>query len=308
MFNEMALKGQFAFVVKDENGNEKEFVDSRNKVKSREYQSNLLLDNFFRQLNLNNNVFGKYMTIRIGTGATPPAFSDTKLDQNYSYSVGGGSLSNNSKYNVFALNADTGKYESYLEYEFKFSLGSISLNMSELGMEYNGTLISRALVKDQLGEPTTITVTDKDELTIYYRIDVSTSYEDIVYNVDVDIDGTITPTEVTTRWGVPCYPQDLTDTSDRFRVHPDEIKPIGQNFSSGGYDISSLTTTGDPDTGTTWSTTLPASRANFSEGISSMGRVNNNDQVYIQFGFNPPIMKTDQQTVAIAFGTKYVRA
>lgn len=114
---------------------------------------------------------------RVGTGSSTPKFSDQSLDQQIASTatVGGG----------MQIDIDGGFAYTVLTYTF--ALGAVVGNVSELATGWHatttGTIFSRALIRDALGNPTTITVLADEILRV--------SWEFKVYWPTTDTTGTL---------------------------------------------------------------------------------------------------------------------
>lgn len=148
----MGIKGRFVTQLLDEN--EKIIFDSGE-------QDNLILDSYFgfdRPIPL-------MLYLCIGTGVvTPPAVTDTNLGNQVASSyinLNGGSLT-------------TPQQDGYLlKKSGTTDLTGFTGVVSELGLRQgsaSGTLITRSLIKDAQGNPTTITVSEGQTLRITYSL------------------------------------------------------------------------------------------------------------------------------------------
>lgn len=130
-------------------------------INSLENQKNLILTGMLSSL----KQIGSYL--HVGTGNTPPTFLDTSLDNKIANSSSS-SWVNGSP----TLNGST--YEKESSCVYSFALGAVVGNISELGISSSTSegvdLHTRALFKDGIGDPTTITVTALDQLVVTYII------------------------------------------------------------------------------------------------------------------------------------------
>lgn len=103
----------------------------------------------------------------IGTGTAAPAYTDTRLA---SY------VASTTKLGRVVTNAGPPSYACSEVNGYTFAQGSVVGNMAEVGIGWTNTgigLWSRARILNDSGEPTTLTVTAIDQLTVYYKL---TSY------------------------------------------------------------------------------------------------------------------------------------
>lgn len=122
---------------------------------------NLILDQGLDRIGISGNVINY---CQIGTGTTAPSFTQTSLQ---SYTAGCQNTS------ISVVNAGSPTYSSAHTIAYPFAQGAVVGNMAEIGVGWLATgnnLFSRALITDSGGNPTTITVTSIDQLTVYYKI------------------------------------------------------------------------------------------------------------------------------------------
>lgn len=157
----MGMAGEFRCVVKRADGSTK--IDTG-------YQKNLILNqglDFFGGGN-GGDMMGYCV---IGSGNSQPVYTQNKLDTAIT-GVSGANFS--TKYDYDAAR-DGNLYKTNRVKKYSFS-GLNNVNVSELGLAStysNATtyfLCTRALIKDSLGNPTTITVLSGEILEIYYKL------------------------------------------------------------------------------------------------------------------------------------------
>lgn len=134
----------------------------------------------------------------VGSGSTPPAFSDTALAN---------------------LVATTTTIQSegtwtYLtdpnpiirkSIRFRFGQGVAAGNLSEIGCAWSAGLFCRALILDSLGDPTTITVLSDEWLDAEYTHELHFSNDDITGTIELDGDDynyILRPGGMMTQWSV----------------------------------------------------------------------------------------------------------
>lgn len=135
--------------------------------------SNLITDNGMDLLA--TNTWFKYLSV--GAGSTTPAYTDTalvnRITTSGALSSPGSQLDTTNNYVGFALTAT-------------FATGSAAGTVAEVGIgsASNGTsLFSRALIVDDLGNPTTITVLSDEDLVVVYELWIKQPTEDFVMEV-----------------------------------------------------------------------------------------------------------------------------
>jgi len=115
----------------------------------------------------------------VGSGSTAPAYTDTELDALLAVSVGAATVAT-------GLNSDSRWYYVYRQNRYTFSVGAIVGTVAEVGMGYDGALFSRSLIKDELGAPTTITLTSADQLFVTYEHRLYVDSQDAAISFDAN--------------------------------------------------------------------------------------------------------------------------
>ncbi len=170
--NSTGMKGEYRVMVLDKEGNIKQDTD---------WFDNLLLDNFFTNLQAwaaNKWVVSTTRTLRVGTGTTAPSAAQTALVAKTASTTTKTASVTNAQYTD-----GQGRLCQSMEETYSFTLGSIVATISEVGWfngsDINGnTVHSRALITDTNGNPTSITLTNQDQLVIKYRITVVDIYKE----------------------------------------------------------------------------------------------------------------------------------
>lgn len=124
----------------------------------------------------------------IGSGNSTPAITQTKLDAYITQATGTGTTSDYSY-------EDKGDnlYRMWEQKKYRFT-GLDNVNISEVGLVSTGSassnyyLTTRALIKDNLGFPTTISIKTGEILDIYYKIHKVISTLDTEYVINM-LDG-----------------------------------------------------------------------------------------------------------------------
>lgn len=160
--------------------------------KSRCFSFDNLITNQGLDYLVTNPNWARYCSV--GASSTPPTTGDTQLNgfiasrQTDSWSDISGNFLPVTSYN------DSSPYESTHTGEYTFPLGGAEGNLSEIGIgsANDGTqLFSRALIKDAMGDPTTITVLSNEILIVTYTL--------TVYPPIADSSGTINGYDYTAR-------------------------------------------------------------------------------------------------------------
>lgn len=122
---------------------------------------NLITDQGLDYMGINS---GYLSYCAVGTGSTPPSFSDTTLVAPVAYT-------DTTQADSITIQPSSPYYVELIVTK-RFSTGAAAGNLSEVGMGWDdapNTLYSRALILDGLGSPTTITVLSDEVLDVTYR-------------------------------------------------------------------------------------------------------------------------------------------
>ena len=157
----MGMAGEFRVVVKRADGSIK--TDTG-------YQKNLILN---QGLDFFGGGSGSDMMqfCVIGSGNSQPVYTQNKLDTAVAGIYGDAS---STKYD-YNTSTDGNLYKTNRERKYSFT-GLRNVNISEVGLasDYSNIstyfLCTRALIKDNNGNPTTITVLNGEQLEIYYKL------------------------------------------------------------------------------------------------------------------------------------------
>jgi hypothetical protein len=128
--------------------------------------SNIILDTGMDRMASTAGYIWVLQYARVGTGNSTPVATQVSLDAQIAFSS-----QNNG--NTVVVNEGSPLYRTTLTHSFAFAQGAVIGNISEIGVGWATTgtsLFSRALILDNLGSPTTITLVALDQLTVYYRI------------------------------------------------------------------------------------------------------------------------------------------
>lgn len=202
--NEVGIAGEVRCIVTREDGSIK--ADTG-------FQKNLILNqglDFFG--GGNGNSINAYCAI--GSGNSPPAITQTKLDA-YIAQVSGTDTTSDYSY----VDKGDGLYRMWEQKKYRFT-GLDNVNISEVGLISTGTLstnyylTTRVLIKDSFGAPTSISVKTGETLDIYYKVHkvIDTSDKSFVINV-LDGEGGSVPYNVVIRPSMLGHPKTLSITT-----------------------------------------------------------------------------------------------
>lgn len=183
------------------------------------YQKNLILDTFLEYLGSGSTNqsqgFELYSSCAIGSGNSVPSPKQTALDS-FEYVVNFENDSKKIKKNYDYREDNNGYYTVSQETQYVFKIGK-SVNISEVGLVSNKdasissyNLITRTLIKDSLGSPTTISLSSGEILTVFYKLYKAVSLADVTHKINlldgnggsIEYDVVIRPAEVgKSGWG-----------------------------------------------------------------------------------------------------------
>ena len=143
---------------------------------------------------------GPLSSCYVGTGGTQPSASDTQL-------VSRITTASSARASVSATSSNARGYAEIV-IAYRFDEGEAAGNVSEVGIGGSPTsLFSRALIRNENGDPVTITVLADELLTVTYRLRLAIPQQDISQTIMVDSGGTDVETTVTIRpYATEFYP------------------------------------------------------------------------------------------------------
>lgn len=170
----LGIAGEVRLVVTGENGEIREDTG---------YHKNLILDQGLEFLGGNHGTHINSSCV-IGSGNSTPTVTQTKLDS-FLAIVSGDSQTSDHSY----TDTGDGLYRFWEQKRYRFS-GLADVNVSELGLASQGNasnyyLTTRVLVKDSMGEPTSISIRTGETLDIYYKIHKVVDVKDREFVVNV---------------------------------------------------------------------------------------------------------------------------
>lgn len=276
---------------------------------------NLVLDTGLQRLASTSNVNVSFATLcAVGSGNTPPSPGDQAL-QNQLASQSGGSVSNSN-------NLEGGYCQ--LVRVWTFGLGDVVGNISELGVGWSassGGLFSRALILDQFGNPTSITILADEQLRVRWTHRRYWPTEDVtgVLENEGNRGGvfafTLRAAQVGS-WSIPANTAAgaiVMDTSfsasrNRWFYGPASLGALtGTVSGSGTYTSGSGTRTAEVNS-ITGSFTLSLGQGNAAGGLGGLHFGTSNSDHRFQVVFDPPIPKTAEDLLAIDVEISWGRA
>lgn len=122
----------------------------------------------------------------VGTGSNAPTVSDAQLQSTTARTA-------TSAPNIPSSTAQSSPpYYSQGSSGFRFSVGSAAGNLTEVGIGWSlgsglldYALFARALIKDELGNPTSVTVLSDEVLDVYYALRIYPPTVDATYSISI---------------------------------------------------------------------------------------------------------------------------
>lgn len=314
------VSGEYQFEIIGEDGVKRPALEKPS--------SNLILDYWIDWLNAggSSGMEDVMYRIHVGTGTTPPEGTDAGLENSIGSVVNTGYVSGSR-----SRSADRSTVDWTYTKVFTFGLGAISGNLTEIGCsDEDGYFISRALIKDDLGNPTTITVLPSEQLVVTYRIIVKGLPLLVRGTLDVvDKDGNLvdTVTYAAGKFSASSTTNEFYGTDDAFPwclltrhdfgkidAEPDWTTVIESNShpsmtdDTAGFSATQITPVGTVGFSKRWQYALD--EANVTGGFNcfagSDGQSASNNNGWF-FWFDKPIPKTDQELMEIELNTTYSR-
>jgi len=291
----VGVKGRYRFVVRD---------GATHAIK----RETDWIPNIITDLGLNSWGLGTFNCsfCQIGTGVTTPATTDTALA---TYAASTSSSSNSTG------NSGSPDYEGYRTFFYRFNVGVLSGNYSEIGvgMASSGSLFSRALIVDGGGSPTTITIISTEYLDVYYELRIVPPLTDATSTISVTGLGSI---DVTRRaFAVGSWrPQSSGSYLPMLNVNPNGNYVASNTLvaytatSIGGSSINgsnSSYTSGSYQRGFTFSVGIGSA---VTYGLISMVSGDSDSYIGWQFSLDPVINKTALQTLSLTGAVSWARA
>jgi hypothetical protein len=254
-------------------------------------------------------------TCVVGTGSNEPTVFDAQLQSTRARTTTGAP-------NSPGTTAQSSEpYYTQVNPGFRFGVGSASGNLTEVGIGWftgNGlgdyTLFARALIRDELGDPTTVTVLGDEVLDVYYALRIYPPTVDATYDISISGETYSCITRASTvsnnqSWTVPAGR--VTFTSFPGGTAPGVFNgPIGtitggpSGVATYNASISNLAYSNNSlyqDATLNWG----LDQGNVSGGIRSV-RYQTGAGCY-QTQFDPPIPKDNTKVLAVSFRVGWAR-
>lgn len=249
----------------------------------------------------------------VGTGTAQPVQGDTGLQAPLAFT---------NSYSSSQAAQSTPPYYQTNTRVFTFAQGAVVGNISEVGVGWsgaNGTLFSRARIKDGGGVDTTITVTAIEQLSVTYQLRLNIPNTDVVTTPTINGQATT----VTVRAALASAVQ-WQGAAAALYVFDGRFGVVSANLAFAPYNGAIGAVTGGPsgtNLGNSASITQTAysnnsyytefvvnwtiSQGNDAGGIDSIGCGTNPG--FFQIGFVPPILKLNTQTMQMTYRLAWSR-
>jgi hypothetical protein len=271
--------------------------------------SRRVLADWFDNLVTNNGLdlfaSGNYLLYcQVGTGSTTPANGNTAL-------VSRVAASNTQEATSEGAQASA-PYFCWRQKTFRFAEGVAAGNLAEVGVGASSTanLFSRALILDNMGSPTTITVLSDEVLDVTYELRVYAPEDDwtgtvTLDSVDYDVVGRAAGVTNNAYWTIGADgAANLASNAFAYNgaIGAIDSVPAGtasaaSSISTDSYSAASLLRDATPNWG--------LSSGNLAGGITAM-RVTFGVGTY-QFSFDPAIPKDNTQVLALTVRNAWAR-
>lgn len=277
--------------------------DSPEIIQDSGWFNNMILNSGLNQMLSSSTATTTYSCV--GTGSNPVTPEQTSLQTFLANS--GTSISNYTSGVV-----GTSPFYSFYRLIYTYDVGIAAGNLTEVGIRgtTTGNLFSRALIRDNLGNPTTFTVLGDEILQVTYELRCYPNQTDVVIN-NVESSPGVTHT-------ITIRPRNSTSN---FSQHP--YYPYTANVGVAQLATGLITgITSSPSgilSGTGSIVYLPYVQNSFKRGLSftwSISSSNSNninsctistDMGLFQIGFNPPLVKTSSDILRLDFELSWGR-
>lgn len=247
---------------------------------------------------------------QVGTGTSTPTNTQTALDNRV---MGTGTTQSSSS----GAQGSAPYYGHFIK-TYRFAAAATNYNLTEVGVgsaSTGGTLVSRALILDGAGSPTTVTLLTGEILDVSYELRMYPGSVAGDYTQSgVDISGT--STTIVSRassvgdntWGTyTVYGLGWAATNSDCTAYNGSLGAV-TTVPSGTTGVMTYSSLGSYSTGSySRSVTFSAGLTvcNFGSGISAVR--NRTAAGYYQYSFSPAIMKDSTMTLALTFNFSWDR-
>lgn len=261
--------------------------------------------------------------VAVGTGSTAPTVNDTGLISTLTSKT---ENNDTTVSNTYSYNPETDTFEFVHSKSFPFPLGGVVGNISEVAVFSNNnisttidTLVSRALIVDSLGDPSTITLTAEDQLVVTYTMVLQvprTISFNFSYNaVDYVLEGKLSTTNPEAGTGFSRLLANSVSATSTWYSRPTDFSypsatSSGLNGNNAGWTslngaaTVSYATPLNPSSVRKARIRFPLASSNYVEGIKCFAPTLTPGWM---FKFTPAFPKTANEILEIEFATDFVR-
>ena len=251
---------------------------------------------------------------RVGTGSSNPVVTQTNLDSVLA--------STTTKTTNSGSSGGVPEWYYFYERTYTFALGAVVGNVTELGVyDTSSILITRALVKDELGNPTAISVTAEEQLIVIYELRKYPPSGDSNLTLTLNFNGT--PTDfasvvraaniISTSFTLWNPGNSLSADTGVGRARAYETQTLGAetSFPSGTSESCFLNSAGSYVNGTfyrDYTANFELTQGNFASGIGTLSLFGSNAaRDGFQMNFTPKIPKTADRLLTIPVRLSWAR-
>lgn len=252
----------------------------------------------------------------VGSGNATPSLTDTSLQ-----SFIAGALTTATEFST-TRSYDAEPYKMEYTFRWRFAAGQVVGNVSEVGLANSGSppnaaspLFCRSLVKDSLGNPTTITILPGESLDIIYKISVfpgsfaSGTFDQLIDGVTVPTTYSIGPSNMASASTTVGWREGDSSGLSPLRPYASDTEDITTAYSTGVIGGA-----GSPPAGMPYRmTSATASSINLSDHYCDFTYSAGLDSANISIGsiamsmalgsykmsLSPPVVKTNEKTYSI---------
>ena len=166
------VEGYYSFKQYNSEGIEQDL-----RLKIKEENENLIVNSGLDALGSSSNLF---LSCSVGTSNTPVLPTQTSLiNQIATTTRKQGSVQVGSVVGI-------GESYTYIRQTFRYNQGEATGNLNEVGIYSQGFFLSRALIVDPLGNPTTLTVLADEWLDITYELRFYINHSELTFNFELE--------------------------------------------------------------------------------------------------------------------------
>lgn len=256
--------------------------------------------------------------LAVGTGSSEPSYTDTALNAEVARTNSNGGFGDS---DAMVGSGDLVEYWRRRRTRV-FTEAQANANLAELGFfssSSGGTLWNRQLFRDELGNPTTITKTNEDQLRVTYEYRVYPPWDDVVQEIEVNgvpVEVVNRPQSVDNgaRWGTGGLAALVglgSVGSSALYAHETDTLP-GRSGLPSGSSVAASPHAVQSYTPGTWYREREArwepSAANFATGIGLFrSEANSSQSITFASKVTPKIMKQNTQRLIVMERWTYAR-